>query len=91
MIFLQARDQGYTAEIARFFEADLYPIQKQLDKLEFGGVLVSRKVGRTRIFSFNPRYPFLIELKNLLEKAILFYPAEVNERLNMNRRSDKPL
>ena len=95
LIFIQARDQGYATEIARFFEADLYAIQKQLDKLEVGGVFVSHKVGRTRIFTFNPRYPFLKELKNLLEKAILFYPAEVKERLIMNRRrprrSHKPL
>jgi hypothetical protein len=91
LIFLQARDEGYATEIARFFEADLFAIQKQLDKLEFGGVFVSHKVGRTRIFTFNPRYPFLKELKNLLEKAILFYPAEVKEKLNINRNSHEPL
>ena len=86
LIFIQARDQGYATEIARFFEADLYAIQKQLDKLELGSVFVSRKVGRTRIFTFNPRYPFLNELKSLLEKAFLFYPEDVRDGLLINTR-----
>jgi hypothetical protein len=30
---------------------------EQLDKLEVGGILASRKVGRTRLYVFNPRYP----------------------------------
>ena len=34
LIFIQARDQGYATEIARFFEADLFAIQKQLEKHE---------------------------------------------------------
>jgi hypothetical protein len=95
LIFLTAREEGYAREIARFFETGLAPIQKQLEKLEFGGVLVSRLVGRTRLYTLNPRYPFLEELKALLEKALTFYPEEVREDLIMNRRrprrAGKPL
>ena len=86
LLFMLAREEGYATEIARFFETDLYAIQRQLDKLERGGVLVSRKAGRTLLYTFNPRYPFLAELKALLEKALSFYPPEVQERLLMNRR-----
>jgi len=85
-MFIFARDEGYAREIARFFDADLTPIQKQLEKFELGGVLVSRNVGRTRLYMFNPRYAFLYELKNLLEKALSFYPDDLRERLIMNRR-----
>ena len=95
LMFIHAREQGYAREIARFFDTDLNPIQKQLEKLEMGGVLVSRTVGRTRLFQFNPRYPFLQELRNLLEKALAFYPPEEQERLVMvrrrPRRKGKPL
>ena len=95
LIFLLIRNEGYAREIAQFFEANLYAIQRQLDKLEAGGVLVSRTVGRTRLYQFNPRYPFLNELKQLLEKALSFYPEAVRENLLMNRRRprkrDKPL
>jgi hypothetical protein len=86
LIFILAREEGYGAEIAKFFGTDLDPIQKQLNKLELGGVLVSHEVGRTRLFTYNPRYPFLNELKSLLEKALSYYPADVREALLMNRR-----
>jgi hypothetical protein len=86
LIFIQARGEGYASEIAGFFETDLYGIQKQLDKLEMGGVLASRRVGRTRLYVFNPRYPFLGELQALLSKALLFYPEETRTDLTMNRR-----
>lgn len=95
LIFLLARNEGYAREISQLFDTNLYAIQRQLDKLEAGGVLVSRTVGRTRLYQFNPRYPFLNELKQLLEKAFSFYPEEVRENLVMNRRRprkrDKPL
>lgn len=95
LIFLATREEGYAREIARFFETDLDPIQKQLEKLEAGGVLISREVGRTRLYKLNPRYPFLTELKELLEKASVFYPEQERERLLMDRRrprrSGKPL
>ena len=86
LIFILARGKGYATEISRFFSADLSPIQKQLDKLESGSVLVSQTAGRTRLYEFNPRYPFLKEMKALLEKALSFYPEEEQNRLVMNRR-----
>ena len=86
LIFILVRKEGYIREIARFFGSDPDSIQKQLAKLETGGILVSRPAGRTRLYSFNPRYPFLKELKALLEKALKFYPQEEQEQLLMNRR-----
>ena len=86
LIFIRARGTGYAREIARFFETDLLGIQNQLEKLEAAGVLVSRSVGRTRPFEFNPRYPFLAELKALLSKALEFYPQQTHEELLLNRR-----
>lgn len=86
LIFLTAREEGYAREIAGLFATSLAPIQKQLDKLEAGGVLVSRTAGRTRLYVFNPGYPFLNELKSLLEKALSFYDAELQNQLILNRR-----
>jgi hypothetical protein len=86
LVFLAAREEGYAREIASFFTTSLAPIQKQLDKLEAGGVLVSRTAGRTRLYTFNPRYPFLDELTAILDKAISFYDQDLQERLLLNRR-----
>jgi hypothetical protein len=86
LVFLRARYEGYAREMARFFETDLVQIQKQLDRLEFAGVLVGRSAGRTRLYTFNPRYPFLDELAALLDKALQFYPTDQRDALFMNRR-----
>jgi hypothetical protein len=86
LMFLQAREEGYPTDIARFYDTDVFGIQKQLERLESEGVLVSRMAGRTRLYSFNPRYPFLKELRSILEKALSFYDPKVRDALLMNRR-----
>jgi predicted transcriptional regulator len=86
LVYIFARNEGYAREIASFYNADLKSIQMQLDKFEKSGVLASRTVGRTRPYVFNPRYPFLNELKALLGKAFSFYPDQEQEALVMNRR-----
>lgn len=71
------------------------PIQNQLNRLEIGGILINQQIGKTRVFSFNLRYPFLKELLALLEKSIEFLPeSEKNELIlyrKKPRRSGKPL
>lgn len=86
LMFVAVREEGYARDIARYFVTDLYAIQKQLDKFETSGILASRLVGRTRIYVFNPRYPFINELKNLLSKAFTFYRQEEQDNLTMIRR-----
>jgi hypothetical protein len=86
LVYILARGEGYAREIARFFGADPDSIQKQLAKLEAGGVLVTRQLGRTILYQFSPRYPFLPELKGLLEKALTFYPEAERDRLMVVRR-----
>ena len=85
-MFLRARGEGYAREIARFFDTNLVQVQKQLDRLELAGVLAGRAAGRTRLFTFNPRYPFLNELGALIDMAIRFYPQDQKDKLLMNRR-----
>lgn len=95
LLFLHARDEGYAREIARYFGTDLSQIQKQLDRMEANNVLVSKPAGKTILYQFNPRYPFLKELQALLDKVLTFYPAEEREKLThvrkRPRRKGKPL
>lgn len=95
LLFILAREKGYAREIAGFFNISLNQVQKQMDSLETGAVFVSQNAGRTRIYEFNPKYQFLEELRTLLEKALSFYPKEIQENLMMNRRRprrrNKPL
>ena len=95
LFYIEARNEGYAREIAKFYRVSLSPLQEQLDKLEIGGILVSRKAGKTILYSFNPRFAFLKELKQLIEKAMSFLPETEKETLCNNRkrprRKNKPL
>ncbi len=86
LIYLVGRDKGYAREIAAFYKYSLSPVQNQLDRLESGNVLVSFFSGKTRVYSFNPRYPFLKELKALLNQALLFLPEDEHDKLLKSRR-----
>ena len=86
LIFIFARGEGYAREIARHFDTDLFPIQKQLENLERSGILSSKTIGRTVLYRFNPRYTFLKELQALLSKALTYYPQADQEALFDNRR-----
>lgn len=85
----------YAGELSRIFNIPVNGIQQQMGRLENGGVVVSFKEGRTRVYQFNPRYPFLKELKNLLSKAMEFLPEEEIKRYYMKRtrprKKGKPL
>jgi hypothetical protein len=86
LMYLMLNKEGYAREIARFYDADPDSIQKQLLKFETGGILISRKVGRTVLYRFNPRYAFLPELQQLLGKGLQFYPEDEREKLVMTRK-----
>jgi len=86
LLFLYTRKEGYAREISRFFKINLNQIQKQLERLETGGIAYSRVVGKTRLYGLNPRYPFRAELNSLLARVLEFYSAEDRNQLTMNRR-----
>lgn len=80
LFFLETYGQGYPNGMAVFYDIPVNGIQQQLRRLENGGVVVSKLMGRTRIYQFNLRYPFLEELKKLLQKALNFFPRdEINK------------
>ncbi len=70
LTFLVSNQEGYASEIARTSDLDLFAVQKQLEQFEADGLLQSHRVGRMRVYSFNPKYPLLKELKSLVEKAL---------------------
>jgi len=93
--YILANHQGYAKEIADFYSSSIDPIQKQLERLEAGGVLASQTAGRTRLYRFSPRYAFGNELEALLKKARACYAPEEQERLLERRKhprgAGKPL
>jgi DNA-binding transcriptional ArsR family regulator len=95
LVYLYCRREGYAREIARFYKTDLDPVQKQLSRLEYGGVIASRQAGRTRLYQLNPRYVFSRELGALLKRSLEFLDKTERGLLTpvrtRPRRGGKPL
>jgi len=94
LFFLLINKTCYATQLSIEFNESLSPFQKALDRLETGGIIVSFLEGKTRIYQFNPRYPFLKELKALLVKAFNFLPNEFKKYYLIRkrpRRRGKPL
>jgi len=83
--FILAKKIGYASQIAAFYDIKPSQITKQLEALELGGVLSSTQAGRTRLYSFNPRYFFLKELNELLIKGRDTYTPALKEKLLFER------
>jgi len=92
---LQTYGEGYATGMARLYNEPVNKIQQQLKRLENGGIVVSRLIGRTRIYTLNPAYPFIKELAALIERALQFVPTGEAERYYRRRtrprRTGKPL
>lgn len=95
LLYLQNYEEGYAREIAETYGIRLNIVQNQLQKLERGGILVSRLVGRTRVYTWNPRYPFTGALRALLAEAFRYMPEKEIKRYYRKRqrprRAGKPL
>ena len=75
LLYLERYEEGYAKAIADTFgSVSVSMVQQQLARFERGGLLVSLLKGRTRLFVWNPRYPFLAEVRSLLAKALRALP-----------------
>lgn len=90
LIYLHLHQKANATELSRSFNSSLDPIQKTLRKLEEGGLLVSFLEGRTRVFQWNPRYPFLFEIQALAEKAYTFLPSNIQETYYQSMKRKRP-
>jgi hypothetical protein len=70
LLYLQRRGEGYSLAVAREHSLPHSQVRKQLMRLESGGVLTSRLLGRTRVFVWNPNFPLHQELRELVQAAL---------------------
>jgi len=70
LLFIENYGEGYARQIASTFEIPPSEVQKQLTKFEEAGILVSRKVGASRMYTWNPRDPALQGLQSLLRDTL---------------------
>lgn len=66
LILTALLEETYPTELARLLDARQYSIQRVVDALEEEGVLATRRIGKERRVSLNPRYFAHAELRALL-------------------------
>ncbi len=76
LVFLFVNKKCYGTQLHRHLKIPLTPIQKALERLEKGNIIVSYYEGKTRLYQFNPAYPLHTELEQLLKKAFTLLSPE---------------
>jgi hypothetical protein len=74
LIFLLVNEKCYATQLSSCLGGALTPMQQALQRLEKGGIVTSSLEGKTRLFRFNPHYPFLRELQALLKQGYHHLP-----------------
>jgi len=90
LFYLVVNQQCYASELKKIFDAPINGIQEALGKLERGQILVSRLVGRTRVYEFNPANPMVAPLKEFILKAYQFLPPEIKNKYYERRVRTRP-
>jgi hypothetical protein len=76
----------HPAAIAKDYKIALNPVRQQLERFERGGFLVAKQIGRARVFSFNPKNPFVPHLKSILKIVYESIPLKEREKIFGERR-----
>jgi len=88
LIFLFVNHKCYGTQLHRLLRTSLNPIQKALLRLEKGGIITSYYEGKTRLYQFNPAFPLLHELEQLLKKAYTLLPAQEKKSYYVLKEND---
>jgi len=85
LMFLQNYEKGYASEIARAYGTPLNQIQKQLNKFEELGILISRKEANARVFYFR-QSPVTDSLRQFLKDMLEILPRSTLQEIYRERR-----
>lgn len=95
MLYLFHYGEAYASGISKDMSITLSQVQKQLDRFEESGILVSKLMGKVRIYTFNPKVSVTKKLKELIQVFYDAIPLEQKEELfsvrRRPRRKNKPV
>lgn len=86
LMYMENYDQGYASQISKTFGMSLSQTQKQLQKFEQLGLLVSRMEGSARVYYFK-RSPIVDALRKFLGSMLDALPdSTISEYYRQRRR-----
>jgi hypothetical protein len=95
MLYLFHYGEAYANGVSKEMGITLSQVQKQMDKFEQAGILVSKKLGTTRIYQFNPKLGVVKKIMELIEAFYESIPLVERENLfgerHRPRRRGKPV
>ena len=91
MLALYAHEELHASAIAQMYDTALDPIKKQLERFEESGFLISRVVGRSRLYRFNDDHPMIESLKELLAIAYKFEKKSSKKNIKREYRPTRDL
>ena len=95
--YIEQYAEAYASQIARAFGMPVSQVQKQLRRLEAGGLLVNKMQGRTRLYFWNPRAASVKGLRMVVSTEIAAFLesgdplVETFLQRRRPRREGKPL
>ena len=85
LLYLYHYGEMHASALALASQSVLTPIKNQLERLEEGGVLISKPVGRSRVYAFNPKSPLTKPVKDLVRIAYESIPLAEREKMFATR------
>ena len=95
MLYLYHYGEAYANGISKDMNVTLSQVQKQLDRFELAGILISKKIGTVRIYTFNPKLGVIKKVKELV--GAFYETISLKEKENLfkvrrrPRRKGKPV
>ena len=86
LLHLYHHGETYGRAIAGDMGVSLFPVQRQLDKFERLGILVSREAGRTRLYQWNPKSLIAKKVEELVKVSYEGIPLALRESRFAQRR-----
>jgi DNA-binding transcriptional ArsR family regulator len=96
-IFLHLFHHGesYPSAVARDFSITLGQVQRQFDRFENAGILISKLSGRTRVYQFNKKNTLTSPFIEMIRRVYDSIPLEEKEKIfgkrRRPRRAGKPV
>ena len=88
--------ESYPSAVAKDFKISLGQVQRQFDRFEEAGIIISKLSGRTRIYQFNKKQgaavrPFIELVKVFYDSIPLKEKEEIFQTRRRPRRKGKPV
>lgn len=78
--------EAHASAIANDLKIALNPVRQQLNRFELAGVLVSKEMGRSRVYFFNPKSPLTKPVKDLVELSYDSISLAERQKIFQTRR-----